>query len=74
MSRRLREKGRVLLHVYITADGHAGEVKIKQSSGYDRLDESALEAVRRWRFVPAKRGGEAIAMWWDVPINFEFTN
>jgi protein TonB len=70
MSRRLREEGRVLLDVHILADGSVGEVKLKQSSGFARLDEAALEAVRRWRYQPARRGDEAIAWWYVQPVAF----
>lgn len=70
LSRRLGEEGRVLLRVYVLADGSAGQVEIHQSSGYDRLDRAAREAVARWRFVPARQGGETVAAWVLVPISF----
>lgn len=70
MSRKMREQGRVILRVLIAVDGTARQVDIKVSSGYKRLDESALNTVRRWRFVPARRGDMPIEMWYDVPINF----
>jgi len=63
-------EGRVLLRVYVTADGHAQQVVLQASSGHDALDESALEAVRKWRFVPAKRGDTPEASWVTVPIIF----
>ena len=72
MSRRLGEEGEVLLSVLIGADGSPKEVRLKRSSGYDRLDRSALETVRgKWRFVPGKRNGVPEDMWFDVPVNFE---
>ena len=70
MSRRLGEEGRVMLQVHITADGTPSKVTIHKSSGFQRLDDSALEAVKRWKFVPARRGGEAIATDAIVPIPF----
>lgn len=70
MSRKMREQGRVILRVLIAADGTARQVDIKVSSGYKRLDESAQNTVRRWRFVPARRGETPIEMWYDVPISF----
>jgi len=45
-------------------------VELKSTSGSERLDQAALDAVRQWRFVPAKRGSEAIAAWVVVPISF----
>jgi protein TonB len=46
------------------------KVEINKSSGYERLDRQAQEAVMRWRFVPGKRNGVPEAMWNLVPINF----
>jgi len=69
-SRRAGEQGRVLLSVYILPDGNVGEIKLKQSSGHTRLDQSALESVRRWRYLPAKRGNEPIPYWYVQPIAF----
>lgn len=70
MSRRLGEQGRVELDVYILADGSVGEIKLKRSSGYSRLDQAALDAVRQWRYLPARRGSEAIAFWYVQPLTF----
>lgn len=70
VSRRLREQGRVLFDVYILPDGSVGEIKLKRSSGFARLDEAALETVRQWRYVPAKRGDQPIPYWYVQPIDF----
>ena len=70
LSRRLGEQGRVVLRVRIEPDGTASAAEIRTSSGYERLDEAALEAVLRWRYVPGKRDGVPQAMWSLVPIQF----
>lgn len=70
ISRRLGEQGKVVLRVFIDAEGSPQQIEIRQSSGYERLDQQALDAVRRWRFVPGKRNGVPEAMWNIVPINF----
>ena len=70
LSRRMGEEGRVLLRAYVLPSGHPESVELRQSSGSARLDEAALAAVRKWRFVPARRGGEAVAAWVLVPITF----
>ena len=54
----------------IDAQGVPQQVELKQSSGYERLDQQALETVQRWRFVPGKRNGVPEAMWNVVPIQF----
>ena len=64
------EQGTVLLRVHVSADGRALSVEIEKSSGFPRLDVSAMEAVQTWKFVPAKRGGEPIESWVDVPVIF----
>lgn len=70
ISRRLSEQGRVVLRVRVEADGRAADVQLHTTSGSPRLDQAALDTVRRWKFVPAKRGQEAIAAWVLVPIAF----
>lgn len=70
LSRRLGEQGRVVLRVRVEPSGVASQVELQRSSGFNRLDEAALQAVRRWKFVPARRGSEAIAEWVLVPIPF----
>jgi protein TonB len=71
MSRRLGEEGTVRLRVKVGAGGTALTVETERSSGFGRLDAAALEAVRRWRFVPARRGDIAIEAWVAVPIVFK---
>jgi protein TonB len=69
-SKRLGEQGKVIVRVLIGVDGLAQKAEVRSSSGYDRLDQSALATVQSWRYVPGKRGGVAEAMWFNVPINF----
>jgi protein TonB len=70
LSRRVGEQGRVLLRVRVDAAGKALEVQLHTSSGFARLDNSALETVRRWKFVPARLGTEPVAATVLVPIAF----
>jgi len=70
LSRRLGEEGRVLLRVFVGADGLPAKIELHQSSGYSRLDNIAQETVRRWRFDPARLGDERIGAWVVVPISF----
>ncbi|NVH76684.1 energy transducer TonB [Paraburkholderia sp. JPY432] len=64
-------EGHVLLRVHVLANGKPDSVDIRTSSGRKMLDEAALAAVRRWIFVPAKRGDEAVDGWVNVPIDFK---
>jgi protein TonB len=70
LSKRLGEQGKVVIRVLIGADGSAQKAEVQQSSGFERLDQAALQTVLSWRFVPGKRGGVPEAMWFNVPINF----
>ena len=70
LSRRMGEQGKVLLRVFVSAQGAAEKVELQTSSGSTRLDSAALAAVRAWRFVPARQGGQAVAAWVIVPIQF----
>lgn len=70
ISKRMGEHGKVVLRVLISADGLPQKIELHQSSGYDRLDRQAQDAVMRWRFIPGKRNGVAEAMWNIVPIHF----
>lgn len=70
MARRMGEEGRVMLRVFVEASGRPAQIDLHGSSGSPRLDAAAQEAVGRWRFVPARRGDEAVGAWVMVPIVF----
>jgi protein TonB len=68
--RRLGIQGTTMLRVHVLADGRIGDVLVEKSAGHPELDEAAADAVRRWRFEPARRGAEAVAMWVLLPVEF----
>ena len=70
ISKRLGEQGKVVVRVLIGVDGSAQQAEVRQSSGFERLDQAALATALKWRYAPGKRGGVAEAMWFNVPINF----
>ena len=70
ISRRMGEQGRVVVRALIDTNGTASQASIQTSSGYERLDQTALSTVQRWRYVPGKRGGVPEAMWFSIPLNF----
>ncbi len=70
LSKRLGEQGRVQVRVLIGADGTPQKAEIARSSGFERLDRSALDYVMRCRYVPGKVGGVAQAMWYTAPVSF----
>ena len=71
--RRLGIQGTSLLRVHVLADGGIGDVLVERSAGHPDLDRAAMEAVRRWRFEPARRGPDAVAMWVLLPVEFRLT-
>jgi protein TonB len=68
--RRLGIQGTTLLRVYVLADGRIGDVLVESSAGHPDLDQAAIGAVRGWRFDPARRGTEPVAMWVLLPVEF----
>ena len=69
-ARRNGEAGTAIVKVLVTGEGQPGRVELENSSGFDALDRSALDTVKRWRFTPATRGGEPVEAWVRVPIEF----
>lgn len=70
-ARRRGIEGTVLVRAEIAEGGECRKTELKKGSGNDLLDQAALEAVRKWRFVPARRGGQAVVAWVEVPITFK---
>lgn len=66
--------GKVLLRVQVSAEGLSNGVAVEQSSGHEMLDDAAVEAVKQWRFIPAKRGETPVASSVIVPIIFTLRN
>lgn len=70
LARRMGQQGKVLLRVLVSAGGTAARVEVRQTSGSAMLDAAALDAVKGWRFVPARQGSEPVAAWVIVPVIF----
>ena len=69
-ARRLGIQGTTLLKVHVLVDGRVGDVVVQESAGHADLDRAAADAVRRWRFDPARRGNDAVSMWVLLPVEF----
>lgn len=67
-------EGIVLIFAEILPNGRVGEVKIRKSSGYAILDQSALQAIKPWKFEPARRAGNPLTAWVELPIKFILKN
>jgi protein TonB len=70
ISRRAGEEGKVELRVELDENGRIDNVKIVNSSGYERLDEAALTAVKSWQCNPSLRNGQPVRAVALQPFNF----
>ena len=64
-------QGTAMLKIHVLIDGRVGEILVQQSAGHPDLDLAAADAVRRWRFEPARRGDDPVAMWVLLPVEFQ---
>lgn len=60
----------MLLRVRVLPTGRADGITVQKSSGRGILDDAAVDAVRSWTFAPATQGGNPVAGWVNVPIEF----
>jgi periplasmic protein TonB len=63
-------EGRVLIKAHVMADGKLVEVQLLQTSGSTQLDQSAIETIARWEVQPARKNGQPVDQWIEIPINF----
>jgi protein TonB len=70
LSRRLGEEGTVVLRVELDETGAVAQARIQTSSGFRRLDEAALAAVKTWRCQPAQRNGQPVRATALQPFKF----
>lgn len=63
-------EGRVILRLLVLADGSVDRVEVVVSSGHEVLDQTAVEAVKIWRFAPATRDRQPIKAWVVIPVRF----
>jgi len=68
-ARRRGTTGNVILEIVITRDGTVGDVSVRRGLGAG-LDERAVEAVRQWKFTPARRLGEPVDVLVEVAVEF----
>lgn len=70
LSRRMGEEGAVVLRVELDEQGNIDAARVSSSSGFARLDDAALAAVRAWRCTPARRDGQPVRAVAIQPFNF----
>lgn len=68
--RRQGVEGDVLLEIVVRRDGSVGDVKVLRRLGAG-LDQKAIDAVRQWRFSPARRMGAPVDVIVEVAVEFK---
>lgn len=63
--------GKVVLRVRVLPDGSAGGIEVKKSTGHKVLDDAAINAVKGWKFSPAKRGNTPVEGGVNVTLDFQ---
>ena len=70
LSRRMREQGAVQLKLCIDGRGRVEHVQLVKSSGYEKLDRSAIEGVREWKFSALETKDQALSHCYHLPVHF----
>ncbi len=70
VANRMGWHGTVVVNVEVLATGLAGQLSVQRSSGHAVLDDAALQAIRQWRFTPARHNGQLVTQHFLVPIPF----
>ncbi len=68
-ARKAKYQGTVVLWLVVAPDGKPQQIRVQRSLGMG-LDEKAVEAVRQWRFEPAKKDGQPVPVMINVEVNF----
>jgi len=68
-ARKAKYSGTVLLQLIVDVDGRAKNIKVMKGVGLG-LDEKAIEAVQKWKFLPGKKNGTPVPVYATVEVNF----
>jgi TonB family protein len=68
-ARKVKHMGVVVLQLVVGPDGTPRDIRVVRTLGLG-LDEKAIEAVKKWRFDPAKKDGKPVAVSVNVEVNF----
>ena len=69
-AKKLKLRGSVLVETVVTAKGEPTDIRVLESAG-TVLDEAVVDAVRRWRFEPARKGGVKVSVRWRYQQTFD---
>jgi TonB family protein len=68
-ARKKKIQGRVVVWLAVGTDGLPRDIRVQQSLGYG-LDEEAIKAVKKWKFLPARMGGQPVCVTIAVEVDF----
>ncbi len=71
LSRRLSEQGIVTVKFTVTTQGTVAGATVVKSSGFQRLDDAAIQCTSRWRYHPAEKGGQPIAIATEANVRYQ---
>jgi TonB family protein len=69
-ARKLKLRGSVLVEMIVTEKGEPAEIHVLESTAA-LLDEAVVEAVRKWRFEPARKDGVKVRVRWQYRQTFQ---
>jgi len=69
-SRRAGEEGTATFRVLVDTNGRPGEISVAQSSGFPKLDQAGMDAIKRWKFAAAVKDGAAVMSYTTVRVTF----
>jgi periplasmic protein TonB len=69
-ARRQGISGTTTLLFEVLTNGRVGNVQVESSAGHPDLDRAAADAIKQWRFEPARRGNQPVAVWLRMPVRF----
>ncbi len=70
-ARQMEQEGVSVVRALIDPEGQSREVRLWRSSGYEMLDQAALNAVRGWAFNAARVGDRPVLAWVEIPVQFK---
>lgn len=63
-------QGKTTLRLFISTQGSVDSARVERTSGHEAFDSAALAGARQLRFTPATQGGEPVAVWRTLPVEF----
>lgn len=74
LARKKGWEGIVIVQADIDEKGNVVKINIKESSGFEVLDNESLRTLKKWKFIPAKQGNQFIEDTVEIPIRFILTD